>query len=131
MEDKERVILKNSVGLITNHWIKITTSKGGRQVIKLEDILCIKHRFRRKIITAFVWLFVGLLCILLIEGLVIGIPLVIGGVAFFIGYIEIEIETTKKIVKLDDVEFNKLKDGRIFIKTLENLISTEAKNSEL
>ncbi|MFN0176583.1 MAG: hypothetical protein ACKVU0_18225 [Saprospiraceae bacterium] len=132
MEEGEKMFLSNSVGKISNNWIKIKTFKGGQMTIPFEDILSIKYRLKRKVITATIWFIIGALCLWPLfydptngkayRGLYMTFLLGLGGLANLLGYFEIEIHTVNKIVRLEDVEFNKLKDGRAFIETLEKLI---------
>lgn len=132
-----QTILSNSVGKITHDELRVKTAKGGFVTVKLEDILAIKFKLKRKYLYAALCFSFGLAALFVIinqnvnppeggrrvtGGFIVVIVLIVAGLANLLGYYVIEIQTKKRVIKLEDVEFNKLKDGRKFIETLQKLI---------
>lgn len=140
MTDEEKILLSNSVGTITTQTVKIKPAKGAASTHRLEDIRAIKYKLKRKYIYAAIFflfglgaLYVGLFPVdgrLQPESFLVPVILLIAGIANLLGFYTIEIQTETMTVRLEDVEFNKLKEGRVFIETLENLISAKDKNLE-
>ncbi len=135
MAGRNKLILSNSVGTITAETVKIKNAKGQPTVLKLEDIVSVIYKLKRKYVYAVLCFLFGLgaLLVFLIpaeggrqlsfKSLLVPLALILAGIANLLGYYVIEIQTNTASIRLEDVEFNKLKDGRIFIETLEKLIS--------
>jgi hypothetical protein len=133
MKAPEEIILSNAVGTITKQTVKIKPAKGGPLTINMADILSITYQLKRRYFLAALSFLFGLGSLLVaffpVEGNRISISsffvpaiLIIVGFANLLGYYIIEIRTKTAKIKLDDVEFTKLKAGRNFIQTLEKMI---------
>ncbi len=137
MKASVKTILTNSVGKITTEAVKVKTEKEGFKTIPVADIIAVKSQLKRKYVYTVICFVFGLAALFVtimdgrptIGGLTVPIVLGIAGIANLLGYYTIEIHTQTAIVKLEDVEFNKLKDGRAFIEKLEKLIATQNQTS--
>lgn len=137
MKETAKTILNNSVGKITTETVKVKTEKEGFKTIPIEDIVAVKSQLKRKYVYAVICYVFGLAALFVtimdgkptIGGFLIPVVLIVAGIANMLGYYTLEIHTQTAIVKLEDVEFNKLKDGRAFIEKLEKLIATQNQTS--
>lgn len=139
MAEQESVILTNSVGTITNRSVKIRPAKGGSLTIDLVDILAINYQLKRKYLYAALCFLFGLGALIAglipteggrisIGSFIVPAVLFIAGMANLLGHYVLEIRTKKAAIRLEDVEFTKLKDGKQFIETLEKLIAEKNAN---
>lgn len=137
MKETAKTILNNSVGKITTETVKVKTEKEGFKTIPIEDIVAVKSQLKRKYVYAVICFVFGLAALFVtmmdgkptIGGFLVPVVLIVAGIANMLGYYTLEIHTQTAIVKLEDVEFNKLKDGRAFIEKLEKLIATQNQTS--
>lgn len=137
MKEQEDIILANSVGTITKQTVKIKPVKGGFLTIGLPDIVAIKYALKRKFHYAALFLLFGLGALfvaffpggdqrLSLGSFLVPAVLIIAGIANLLGYYTLELQTKKGSIKMVDVEFNKLKDGKAFIETLEKMIAEQS-----
>lgn len=135
MEDPIKVILSNSVGTITARSVNAKSQNGRPIVLQLEDIVSVKGQVKRKYFYAVLCFVFGLGALLVflfpakggqpmsIASLLVPLVLILAGIANLLGYYIIKIQTKTALIRLEDVEFTKLKAGRIFIETLDKMIS--------
>ena len=147
----KQLIFSNSVGRITDKDVRIKLEHGGKRTLELRNIVEVKYKHKRNYVLASVFFLVatGILVITIAEskmlytgeyvkptrpiggrGIVLAFLMILGGLANLLGYYRIEIITKKSSVKLEDVEFNKLKEARIFIETLQKTLNAQSHENQ-